>query len=99
MVGDKTTVERGLMKRELIGYSKISLNLVSVHCSRSSNKHEEQQKQQNNSIHIKSSKNSRTSRLRENQFGYFMLQGMKSGMIERFSTCTAKQNNVNHFSK
>ena len=43
---------------EPIGHSKTSLNPDSVHCIRSSNKNEEQQ---NNCIHIKPPKNSRTS--------------------------------------
>ena len=69
MVGDKTTVEYGLTKRKPIGYCKISLNPDSVHWS--SNKHEEKQKQQNNSLHINNPKNSRKSRLRECQFGLY----------------------------
>ena len=55
MAGDKTAVECGLIKQEPIGHSKTSLHPDSAHCIRSSNKQEEQQ---NNSIHIKSQKNS-----------------------------------------
>ena len=68
MAGDKTAVEGGLTKHKPISYSKASLNPDSVHCIRSSNKHEEQEKQQNNSIHIKYPKNSETSQVTEHQF-------------------------------
>ena len=72
MAEDKTAVERGLRKREPIGHSKTSLNPDSVHCMRSRNRTE---KQQNNSIDIKSPENFRTSVvfrktwLGEHQFG------------------------------
>ena len=74
MAEDKTAVEREVTKREPIGHSKTSLNPDSAHCIRSSDKNE---KQQNNSIHTKSPKNSRTSVvfrktwLREHQFGLY----------------------------
>ena len=55
MAGDKTAVEHRLMKQEPIGQQDFIEPGFSSHCIRSSNKNEEQQ---NNSIHIKSQKNS-----------------------------------------